>query len=45
MSDGLKTFIDANILFFISDFRKYAVDEWLEQLYNTIYIHKEVLED
>ncbi|MBM7710041.1 PIN domain-containing protein [Enterococcus lemanii] len=45
MSEGLKTFIDANILFYMNDFRKYAVDEWLEQLYDTIYIHKEVLEE
>ena len=45
MSEGLKTFIDANILFYINDFRRYAVDEWLEQLYDTIYIHKEVLEE
>ncbi|HIZ52466.1 MAG TPA: hypothetical protein IAA20_00790 [Candidatus Enterococcus avicola] len=40
-----KTFIDTNILLFMKSFDKYPVDEWLEALYDTIYVHKDIVEE
>lgn len=40
-----KTFIDTNILLFMKIFDKYPVDEWLEALYDTIYVHKDIVEE
>lgn len=45
MSDGISTFIDANILIYIVEYKKDAVDKWFEQLYDFIYIHKDVLDE
>lgn len=40
-----QTFIDTNILLFMCEFKKYQVDHWLEQLYDTIYIHKDIMDE
>ena len=45
MNENNYTFIDANILIYIYEFKKFSVDEWLENLYGTIFIHKEVMNE
>ncbi|MDT3425206.1 putative nucleic acid-binding protein [Paenibacillus forsythiae] len=40
-----KVFIDANIINFAVTYRKSDVLNWLEELYDTIYIHSEVLDE
>ena len=45
MDEKIYTFIDANILIYIYEFKKFAVDEWLEELYGAIFIHKEVMSE
>lgn len=45
MTRGHRTFIDTNILLFMCNFEKYQVDKWLEQLYDIIYIHKDIMDE
>lgn len=38
-------FLDANMIIYISQFKKYDVATWLNTLYNRIYVHIEVLDE
>lgn len=40
-----KVFIDSNMLMFAAEFQKADVFEWMDQLYDEIYIHQEVLNE
>lgn len=40
-----KVFIDSNMLMFAADFKQDNVFDWMDQLYEEIYIHKEVLNE
>lgn len=40
-----KVFIDANIIIYAETFEKEDVFDWINQLYDEIYIHKEVLDE
>lgn len=37
-----KVFIDSNMLIFAADFQKENVLEWMDKLYDNIYIHVDV---
>lgn len=37
-----KVFIDSNMIIFAADFQQADVFEWINKLYNNVYIHKDV---
>lgn len=37
-----KVFVDSNMIIFAADFKNANVFEWINELYQNIYIHKEV---
>lgn len=45
MSRKGKVFIDANIIFYATKFLNKDVFQWIESLYEEIYIHKQVLDE
>ncbi|MGX7024941.1 PIN domain-containing protein [Vagococcus hydrophili] len=45
MGNKLATFIDTNILLYIFTYQKQDVFQWIDELYDTIYVHKDILEE